>query len=1037
MYYTKKSLKNLLEENNISKTLLMIAMENGLLDKESIMAEVKEVNEKRSVGIPRIHPVKEEKKEIDPKYERLRTIKNKPVTIKLTNIETGEETVYKSLYSAMSGTGHGYRYLEMRDGKIDNGYKIEILNSWCIARALNKKDNHSKRVDKELKDQAEKINREKIEFPVSLNQITQFEKNNTDISVNVYGYENSEVHINHVSKNNDRKHLIDLLLISNGETNHYCLIKNLSRLLSSQSSSKHCKKHYCRNCLLGFNLEESLSNHKSYCETHDSVRIELPPPNSTMQFTNHNKSMRVPFVVYADFESFIKQIETCEPNPNESYTKQYQKHIPSSFCYYIKCFNESFYQSSTVAFTASSETDDVAQIFIDSLQENIIKICYRIKFPKKMIFTTENKNDFNSATQCHICGEKLGKDKVRDHSHITRKYKGATHQNCNLNYKIPKFFPALFHNLSGYDSHLFIKKLSGGKLSCIPNNEEKYISFSRKIKVDEYIKEGKKFEVKRDLRLLDSSYRFMPSSLNALSKNLSKDQCKNIGKLYSKKKLDLLLRKGVNPYDWVNSINRFNETQLPPKESFFSKLNDEDISDDDYSHAQNVWNEFNCKTFKDYHDLYNVSDVLLLADVFENFRDVCMNCYKLDPAWYYTSPGLAWDAALKKTKIKLELLSDYDMILMIKKGIRGGISMISNMLGTSNNKYMGDEYDQSKPSTFIQYLDANNLYGWAMSKPLPTHGFKWIVENEIENWKSVPCILEVDLDYPEHLHDKHNNYPLAPERLNIDKIEKLVSNLNNKKKYVVHYENLKLYERLGLKITKIHRGIKFEERAWLSEYIELNTNLRTKATNDFEKDFFKLMNNSVFGKTMENMENRVNIRLVTDRNEAIKLASKPNFERRTIFDENLIKKYADRAKQLFTDTDSLAYEIKTEDFYSDISKDIESKFDTSGFNPKHPPINNLGFKVGLNKKVIGMFKDETREAQIEEFVGLRSNLYSYKVHGKDNKKCKGVKKNIVKKYITHEDYKDCLLNKRNHIRKTNVIRSYSHEIYTEEINKIA
>ncbi|XP_065664717.1 uncharacterized protein LOC136086350 [Hydra vulgaris] len=728
---------------------------------------------------------------------------------------------------------------------------------WCIARALNPTAKNS----------------ERIEFPVSLNQVTLFEKNNHDISVNVYGFEKS-VYLLRISKDNDRQHLIDLLLISNGEKRHYCLIK---------------------------------------------MRIELPNPGSTMQFIHHNRSMRVPFVVYADFESFVKPINTCTPNPNESYTKQYQKHTPSSFCYYIKFFDESFYQSSPVTFTASSETDDVAQIFVDSLQEDIKKICNRINFKKDMIYNHENKKDFNEATECHICGEYLGED----------------------------------------------KKLSGGKLSSISNNEEKYISFSREIKVDEYIKEGKKFEVKRELRFLDS-YRFMLFSLDSLSKNLSKEQFKNIRKLYSGKqfeefsmdsknlkKLDLLIKKGVYPYDWVDSVDKFNETQLPTKESFFSKLNDEDISDDDYSHAQNVWNEFHCKTFTDYRDLYNVSDVLLLADVFENFRDVCMKNYKLDPAWYYTSPGLAWDAALKKTIVKLELLSDYDMILMIKKGIRGGISMILNRLGTSNNKYM-DNYDQTEPSTYIQYLDANNLYGWAMSKPLPTHGFKWMDEDELKNWKSIPCILEVDLNYPEHLHDDHNDYSLAPEM-----------------------------------ITKIHRGVMFEERAWLSQYIELNTNLRTKATNDSEKEFFKLMNNSVFGKTMENIENRVDVRLVTNRDEAVKLASRPNYESRTIFNENLIaihmkktklmynkptylgmcildlsktlmyefhydyikKKYADQAKLLFTDTDSLTYEIKTEDFYDDIKNDIESKFDTSVFNPNHPAINNkVGFKVVLIKK---------------------------------------------------------------------------------------
>ena len=212
-------------------------------------------------------------------------------------------------------------------------------------------------------------------------------------------------------------------------------------------------------------------------------------------------------------------------------------------------------------------------------------------------------------------------------------------------------------------------------------------------------------------------------------------------------------------------------------------------------HTPKVWDEFQCKTFRDYHDIYNFSVVLMLADVFENFRGVCINSYKLDPAWYFTSQGLSWDAALKMTKIRFALLSYYDMILMIKKGIRGGISMISNRYGTSNNKCMGDSFDPSKESTYIQYLDANNLYGWAMSKPLLTHGFEWMSESELTHWKSMPCILEVDLDYPESLHDEHNDYPLVPERITINKADKLVPNLSDKKNYVIHYENLKLYER--------------------------------------------------------------------------------------------------------------------------------------------------------------------------------------------------------------------------------------------------
>ena len=286
-------------------------------------------------------------------------------------------------------------------------------------------------------------------------------------------------------------------------------------------------------------------------------------------------------------------------------------------------------------------------------------------------------------------------------------------------------------------------------------------------------------------------------------------------------------------------------------------------------------------------------------------------------------------------------------------GYRGGVSTISHRYGKANNKYM-PSFDDSKPSSFITYLDANNLYGWAMSKNLPTHGFEWMSNDELNDWRSIPSILEVDLEYPRELHDLHNDYPLAPENITPESstVPKLIPNLNDKVKYIVHYENLKLYESLGLKITKIHRGIKFEESAWLKKYIDLNTDLRTKATNDFEKDFFKLMNNSVFGKTMECIENRVDIKLVCDEKEAIKLTAKPNYDSRTIFDENLIaihmkktklyynkpiylrnvylrlsktlmynfhynyikSKYGDRAKLLFTDTDSLAYEIKDRRF---------------------------------------------------------------------------------------------------------------------------
>ena len=231
------------------------------------------------------------------------------------------------------------------------------------------------------------------------------------------------------------------------------------------------------------------------------------------------------------------------------------------------------------------------------------------------------------------------------------------------------------------------------------------------------------------------------------------------------------------------------------------------------------------KNLKDYHNLYNQADVLLLADVYENFRDICIKNYKLDPAHYYTAPGLAWDAALKVTEVKLELLTDIDMLLMVEKGIRGGVSMISNRYGKANNKYMGERFDDKQPTKYITYLDANNLYGWAMSKPLPTHDFKWMEVSELETWENHSCILEVDLEYPKSLHDLHSDYPLAPEQIEVNK------------NYVIHCENLKQYLNLGLKLTHIHRGIRFEESQWLKKYIALKTDLRTTAKKILRKTF--------------------------------------------------------------------------------------------------------------------------------------------------------------------------------------------------------
>ena len=1007
--------------------------------------------------------------------------------IKLVLHTTRWEPLYGSSYMPLDP------YLANKKALINMQNEDDKCFMWSVLRALYPKDTNPQRIDNDLKSKQDSINMKGICYPVNLKAIDRFETQNPNISISVVGYNKKDlVHPIRISKYTGCDHDITLSLLKeavkgeNGkieEKTHYTLVKNKSALIASQINNHKGSRHICLNCFNSFNSPKTLETHKEYCYKNESVKINMPPPGTFLRFKNFLHSEKAPFAVYADFESLIKPMDNCNPDPNKSYTKKYQKHEPISFCYYIKSFNESVYESRIRSYIKETPKHaDAIDVFIKWLEEDVKDIA-NIK-PKQMIFTEEDRKQFNKASDCWICGEYLGNDRVRDHCHFTGRYRGPAHNSCNLKYRKPKSISVFFHNLSGYDSHLFIKKLGSPdkkeNIKCIPNNEEKYITFTKTIRTGQYT--NKKGEIKDktfDIVFKDS-LKFMSSSLGALVNNLPKDAFINLNKYYTPEEAELIKQKGFYPYEYMDSEEKFNDTKIPPREAFYSNLSGRGITEKDYKHAWNVWNTFNMKTFKDYHELYNETDVLLLADVFENFRDLCLKIYGLDPVYYFTAPGLAWDACLKITDIDLELLSDQNMLLMFENGIRGGISIISNRYGKANNKYMGRGFNKNKPSKYLMYLDENNLYGCGMSEKLPTHGFKWLTGGEIEkiyenrhNLNKIPCILEVDLEYPENLHDLHNDYPLCPEKVKCKNgVEKLIPNLRDKKKYVLHYKNLIQCLDMGLKIKHIHKGIKFVESEWMKPYINKNTNLRAKTKNNFEKDFYKLMNNSVFGKTMENIRNRVDVKLVNTEEKLRKLVAKPNFRSRKIFSENLVSvhmkktsltmnkpvylgmcilelsktimyefhynyikpKYGEKAKLLFTDTDSLMYEIETEDFYKDISGDVKDRFDTSDYPENHPS----GIPTGINKKVLGMMKDEAAGKIIKEFVGLRSKLYSFVMDdGEETKKCKGIKKQVVESSIRHEHYKTCLTTGKELLRKQNILRSYNHEVYTEEVNKIA
>ena len=544
-------------------------------------------------------------------------------------------------------------------------------------------------------------------------------------------------------------------------------------------------------------------------------------------------------------------------------------------------------------------------------------------------------------------------------------------------------------------------------------------------------------------------------------------------------KFIMLLRKRVYPYEYIDEWDKFNEKVLSGKESFYSNLTLENISETDYAHANNIFKKFNINNLGEYHDLYVRRDTLLLADIFENFRQSCLKNYELDPAHFVSLPGLAWQACLKKTNVELELLTDYDMLLMVEEGIRRGICHAVQRYAHANNKYMND-YGNKNKSSYIQYLDANNLYGKAMTEKLPVRGFKWMedISKIDEDFVKVynkndnkGYILDVDVDYPSKVQNLHSDLPSLPERMVINNTKTLVCNLNDKKNYIVHINVLKQALDHGLKLKKVHRIIEFEQEAWLKEYIDVNTELRKKATNDFEKDFFKLLNNVVFGKTMENFRKHRDIKLVKSDKKRNKLVSEPYFHTMKLIDNNLtiieIKKvkvkmnkpiylglsirdiskittmyefwydyvkikYEDKAQLCYMDTDSFVVNIQTKDFYKDISQDVNKRFDTSNYTFDRP------LPTGINKIVTGLMKDELGGDIITEFVALRPKAYSYITNDFiEMKKEKGTKKCVVNKMLRFNDYKRCLFHNGKVLKSQQRFKSEKHEVYTENINKIA
>ena len=526
-------------------------------------------------------------------------------------------------YKPLNGSSYIELPTELRNpkkGLINIKNKDNECFRWCHIRHLNPQEKNPQRIKKEDKKMINELNYDEINFPLSQKHYNKVEKQNS-IRINVFGYESKQPFPIHISKEAFEDQM-NLLLITKDEKKHYVLIKDFNAFMYNQSKHKE-RKHFCMYCLQCFSSERVLANHVNNCLTiNGNQAINMPKKGENiLKFINFHKQLPVPFVIYSDFEAITKKVQGCkqsEEMENEknkrSYTEAYQTHEDCGYGYKVVCCCREKYSKPIQMY----QGENAVYKFIEKMLEEVeyCKAVIKKHFNKPLVMTEDDEQCFRTMDGCHICDEKYtDKDvHVRDHCHITGKFRGSAHQECNLILRIKSEdikIPVIFHNLRGYDSHFIMQQIGEiankyaykdkkGKeqpltINAIPNNMEKYMAF----------------RLGNHLTFIDS-FQFMSSSLDKLVSNIPKDDLIYTSKVFKRKRLNLMSQKGVYPYDFMDSFEKFNQTELPSKEQFYSILNDQHITDDEYAHAKNVWKTFKIKNLGEYHNIYLAGDTILL-----------------------------------------------------------------------------------------------------------------------------------------------------------------------------------------------------------------------------------------------------------------------------------------------------------------------------------------------------------------------------------------------------------------------------------------
>ena len=788
-------------------------------------------------------------------------------------------------------------------------------------------------------------------------------------------------------------------------------------------------------------------------------------------------------IIIADFEArnepiinqdndISKTIDICKqiPSCNGFYVINKINNLPIEMDYYKSTFGE-----------------NNVKWFLNKINIIEFQMSEFFKQNLKPKITIKSEKSFLKAKFCWLCDIDFVNinEKVRHYCKMTGNYLGAAHQSC-IDYvnkvNLHKFIPVLYHNFSKYDCHMFFNELINSKvdtnnISVIARTSEEYMSVNYSC-----------------IKFLDSM-RFLTTSLEKLTESLKDEDYIHLKKHFPNHWM-LLKNKLAYPYEFYKTLEDYErpieDLLKAANEAYFSKTTNKIPDQKEIDRTNTIIKLFNIKNGKELTELYNKADVILLADIFEKFIKASKTEFGINPLYNISLPGTTWSNGLKYTKLELELIKNVDLFQMFENGIRGG--------GISG--VFGDRFVESDNNTVILHVDMNNLYGFAMLFHLPTGNFQIYENNSItesfikevlntHDCSNTGYVLIVDLIYPDNIKYKTKNFPFCPENKTINPVNfteymrehepkphrptsKLISDQTNKEYYILHYRNLKFYLRMGMIIKKVHRIVSFDQSPWLAKYIDYNTKKRAEAKSDFMKDYHKNLICSFFGKTMEDVRNRIKIEFVknTDERKILQFQSRLDFDGihksyqdydSYTFKSNVVKMekpiylgftilelsklltyetYYDKLQKYFgidgiqihyQDTDAIIMSVRSTDIVNDINKlqDQYEMFDFSNLNKQHKLFSN-DFK-----KIPGYLKIETpKSIYIDKFVCLRSKCYAYttQLDGYENK-LKGIVKGY-KKEISFDQYYNCLKNEKyDKTCKQFCIRSHDHNMFLQQITK--